>query len=244
MNIAIVDDLLEERLDIKKHIDMYFMQHATQYQIKPEFEEFESGEVFLSCFQPNRYDLIILDIYMDDLDGIETAKKLIIWDKHCKLVFFTSSTDHLLEGYGVHALGYILKPLSLHQKSLYKLLDYIVDLLELDQKGVLIRSSAGEQYVPFKTIVYLESSVRNLYVHMPGESIRIQGTYAEYVPLLLQDERFLETYRNLTVNMDFIERPDEKDFLLKTGEKVPISRRKKTEVLERYTQYFIKRRGF
>lgn len=244
LKIAIVDDLIEERNEIMNQITAYFMKHMEQYQITPEFDEFSSGEMFLTHFKPKYYDLVILDIYMDQLSGMETAEKLIVLDKQCKIIFFTSSTDHMLEGYGVHALGYILKPLNQHQKALYKVLDYFVDLLELDRNGVMVKTNSGEQFVLYKNIVSIESSVRHLYLYMPTETIKVQGTYLELAPTLLKDGRFLETYRNLLVNMDYIEKPLEKDFRLKTGELVPISRRKKSEVLEKYTQYFIRGRGF
>lgn len=244
VKIAIVDDLSEERAEIIKVVSHYFLNRFHIYSLTPSFDEFDSGESFLSQFEPQSYDLVFLDIYMNELIGIETAQKLFYLDKKCRVVFFTSSTNHLLEGYGVHALSYILKPIREHQNSLYQALDYYMDLLEIDNKEVLIKTQNGEQYVLYKNIVYIESSVRNLCFHFPSEILKVQGTYAEYAKQLLQDERFLESYRNLTVNMDYIARPMEKDFLLKTGEHIPISRRRKSDVLEKYTQYFISRRGY
>lgn len=244
MKIAIVDDLPVERAEIIQLIETYFLNRYETYGIHPEFCEFDSGEAFLAGFEPHSYTLVILDIYMNELTGIETAQKLFYLDKQCRVIFFTSSTDHLLDGYGVHALSYVLKPIGQHQNALIQALDYYMDLLDIDNKGLSIKTPEGERYLLYRNIVYIESSVRNLCFHLPSEVLKVQGSYAEYAQILLQDERFLESYRNLTVNMDYVSRPFEMDFLLKTGEKVPISRRKKSDVLEKYTQYFINRRGY
>lgn len=244
MKIAVVDDLSEERAEIIHLVNTYFINRYPAYGILPDFSEFESGESFLENFEPHTYKLVFLDIYMNELTGVETAEKLLYLDKQCRVIFFTSSTDHLLEGYGVHALSYVLKPIGQHQNALIQALDYYMDLLNIDNKGLSIRTTQGERYLLYKHIVYVESSVRNLCFHLPTEVLKVQGTYGEYAQKLLQDERFLESYRNLTVNMDYISRPLDRDFLLKTDEQIPISRRKKSAVLEKYTQYFINRRGY
>lgn len=244
MKIAVVDDLSEERAEIIHLVKTYFLNRFQTYGIIPEFCEFESGESFLENFEPYTYKLAFLDIYMNEMTGVETAQKLLHLDKQCRIVFFTTSTDHLLEGYGVHALSYVLKPVRQHQSALIQTLDYYMDLLDVDNKGISIRTPQGERYLLYKNIVYIESSVRNLCFHLPYEVLKVQGTYVEYAEKLLQDERFLESFRNLTVNMDYISRPLDRDFLLKTGEEIPISRRKKSDVLGKYTQYFINRRGY
>ena len=244
MKIAVVDDLAQERNDIISLVTDYFSVRFQQFDITPEFCEYESGEEFLDGFMPAEFDLVLLDIYMAELTGIETAEKLLLLDKNIKIIFFTTSTEHTLDGYGVHALSYILKPVTKHMKAFYKALDYFVELLNLDKCGITIKTSSGDMFVLNKNIVYIESSVRNLFFHFASEIVQASGKYSDYSKALREDHRFLECYRNLTVNMDYIVKPIENDFLLKTGEKIPISRRRKAEVIEQYTTYFINRRGF
>lgn len=244
MKIAVVDDLLQERTEIISIVKDYFSVRFNSYNIAPEFIEFENGESFLDGFQPMEYDLVLLDIYMAELTGIDTARRLIALDKQCRIIFFTTSTDHSLYGYSVHALGYVLKPVKDNIESLHTALDYFMDMLNLEKAGFNITTFSGEQFILFKNIVYIESSLKNLYVHFPNQIIQVFGTFIQYTNILLNDERFLQCYRNLTVNMDYILKPLDNELILKTQEKIPISRRRKADVLEKYTNYLIKRRGY
>lgn len=242
MKIAIVDDLSAEREEIRRLLLDYFTVYNIQYGITPEFSEFESGESFLGTFKSNSYQFVILDIYMKQLSGIDVAHKILSLDKKCNIIFFTTSMDHMLDGYDVHALGYVLKPASKHRPSLYKALTHAMDDLNIDTASTSVQTEFGEHSVLHQNIIYLESSLRNLYLHFPSDTIQISGKFSDYSAKLLADKRFLECYRNLIINMDFIDTPLEHDFMLKNGEKVPISRRKMAEVMEKYTTYFIERR--
>lgn len=242
MEIAIVDDLLVERQEVRRLLLEFFTVHKELYGITPTFSEFDSGEKFFSTFQPGKYQLVLLDIYMGQLSGISVAEKLYSLDKKCNIIFFTTSTDHMLDGYDVHAVGYVLKPVAEHKIALNKALTFVMEKLNIDNSFLSCRTEFGENTILYRNIVFLESSLRNLYIHLASDTILVLGKYSDYAQQLLTDKRFLECYRNLIVNMDYIDTPLEYDFVLKTGEKAPISRRKKTEVMGKYTTYFIERR--
>ena len=55
-------------------------------------------------------EVVFLDIYMEDENGVEVAKELRSFDRNCILVFTTTSTDHALDGFKVRALQYLVKP--------------------------------------------------------------------------------------------------------------------------------------
>lgn len=242
MNIAIVDDLITEREEARSLILEYFAVHNNRCEITPVFSEFESGEAFLNTFQQGKYQIVLLDIYMARLSGIDVAHRILSLDKKCNIIFFTTSTDHILDGYDVHAAGYVLKPVTEHRSALYRALTRAVEKLDIDNSSISILTEFGENTVFSRNILYLESSLRNLHLHFASSTIQVSGKYSDYCEKLLADKRFLECYRNLVVNMDFIDAPLECDFVLTNGEKIPISRRKKTDVMEKYTAYFIERR--
>ncbi len=72
MKIAIIDDLRTECELLSEYIHRYCADH----QLDAEVTLFKSGSHFLECFTPHTFDLIFLDIYMDGLNGIETAEKI------------------------------------------------------------------------------------------------------------------------------------------------------------------------
>ena len=95
MKAAIIDDLETCREDLQKCLHQYFSEHYAGET--PSVKEFSSGEEFLSQFQPEAWDIIFIDQYMDGLSGIETARKIRERDKLAALVFVTTSESHAVE---------------------------------------------------------------------------------------------------------------------------------------------------
>lgn len=242
MEIAIVDDLYEEREEIHTLISKFFSDNKKFYNIVPSFTKFNCGEDFMQSFKQGKFQLVLLDIYMKEFTGIDIAKKLYDLDKNCNIIFFTSSLDHILEGYDVQAAGYILKPASKNYLSLAKALNRVMEKINIDNSSITLLTEFGENTVFYRDIVYLEISMRNIYVHFVSGTIHVLGKFSDYEKQLLLDKRFLECYRNIIVNIDYVDKSLDYDFILKNGEKIPISRRKKAEVMNNYTTYLIERR--
>ena len=103
MKIAICDDekkasealleILEECPEPIEKTDVYF-----------------SGEELLRSTE--QYDLLFLDIDMEGIDGIETARKIRLKDKKVKIVYVTAYSEYAGKAFSVHAFGYLLKPVD------------------------------------------------------------------------------------------------------------------------------------
>lgn len=241
MKIAIIDDLTEERAILRHLVNKYFEDRKELYNISPNFEEFENGEAFLENYASGKYEIVFLDIYMNKLTGMDVAKRIATLDRNCSIIFFTTSDEHQLEGYGVHAVGYIMKPVVDHIPALYTAMDYATSRLQMDKAGIKVSTDYGEMYLYYRNILYLDCIDRTVYIHLANRTLKVCGKYKDYQNRFLSDSRFLECYRNVIVNMDYIDIPLDCDFILKSGEKLPISRRKKSNVMEKYMLYFIKR---
>lgn len=74
MNIAIIDDLREDIMLTEKYIRNYFTNYHSS--IKPDIDLYSSGEEFLDSFKPNKYEIVFIDIYMNGITGIQTAKEI------------------------------------------------------------------------------------------------------------------------------------------------------------------------
>lgn len=91
MNIAIIDDDKIQRFEIKELLFDYFQESRLCRLADPSITEYSSGEEFLLDFCQDKFQLILLDIYMKDLNGIEVAARLREIDKKCSIVLITSS---------------------------------------------------------------------------------------------------------------------------------------------------------
>lgn len=79
MKIAIVDDMHRDRICLASYIKKYFSTRNVPYEIV----EFSSGEEFLDHFVKDAYDLVFMDIYMKQKNGMEAAKEVYQKDPLC-----------------------------------------------------------------------------------------------------------------------------------------------------------------
>lgn len=221
MKLAICDDNEKERLEVAQIIK----RHRPAWRC----ECFESGEALLDSYENGAmYDLVFLDIYMKLLNGLETAKALRRHDTHAALVFLTTSRDFAVESYQVQALSYLLKPIGE---------DALLDTLSrfetaFHPKSILI----GERLFVARDIAYLESQDKKVVLHFKDKS------RAELTAKLDEVERklfacFLRCHRSFAVNMDAVSRVDGREFVLSTGERVPMRRQDAAELTARYFAY-------
>lgn len=84
-----------------------------QERIPVSVRTFPSGEAFLFHYAENRdYDILLLDVEMGKLSGIDLAKQIRTQNDHVQIVFITGYPDFMAEGYEVSALHYLMKPVK------------------------------------------------------------------------------------------------------------------------------------
>lgn len=124
IRIALIDDNPSD-IDIGKHyVDTYFQNRPDAANMEISISSYMDGPSFLADFGPDDFDLILLDIYMPAMEGMDVAREVRRLDESVKIIFLTTSREHALEGYKVFASGYILKPLASHREELFHALDY------------------------------------------------------------------------------------------------------------------------
>ena len=124
IRIALIDDNPSD-INIGKHyVDTYFQNRPDAANMEISISSYMDGPSFLADFRPDDFDLILLDIYMPAMEGMEVAREVRRLDESVKIIFLTTSREHALEGYKVFASGYILKPLASHREELFHALDY------------------------------------------------------------------------------------------------------------------------
>ena len=109
ITIGICDDELDVRMDIKNAILNTMIDKDIEYQVK----EFSNGEDVIKYIElDNEIDILFLDIQMDGLDGMETARKLREYDRTTEIIFVTSIGEKISEAFEVRAFRFIKKPIQ------------------------------------------------------------------------------------------------------------------------------------
>ena len=102
--IAIVEDEAAVREQLAGYVQRYTRQYGTQFEVTL----FTDGVEILEDYRPV-YDIIFLDVEMQHLDGMETARRIRELDSDVLLIFITNMAQYAIKGYAVGALDYVLK---------------------------------------------------------------------------------------------------------------------------------------
>ena len=242
MNIAIVDD---EQIELEA-AENYLRNYLTENWSELNFviQIFSSAEDFLNAFKPGRFQLVILDIRMPEIDGLQLAQIIRArGDDDANIVFLTGSDDFVLSGYRVFAVGYFTKPITNHAEDFAKTFEHVFRTIREKNPEIILNVAGAEVPVPLRNILYVDIDYRHrLCVYLAdGKKFVTANNYSEVQPALLADERFLECYHRIIVNMDYIKSMEPDDFNLLDGTSIPISQRKKKEVKVKFIRYFARR---
>ena len=183
---------------------------------------FPSAEAFLFCYEEDKsWDMLLLDIEMDGMDGVTLAKTVRRDNRTIQLIFVTGYSEYISEGYEVAALHYLMKPIR--KDKLFAVLDRAAEqcakngrFLTLDQSKEMIR-------LPLYEIRYLEASQNYVTIHGEnGQSYTIRHTLSELEREL--DDRFFSTGRSYIVNLACIRKVTRTDIHVRDGEVLPLPR--------------------
>ena len=105
IRVAIVEDEEAVREQLLGYVQRYTRQYSTTFEVRT----FSDGVEILEGYRPV-YDLILLDVEMKHLDGMETAQRIRALDSDVMIVFITNMAQYAIKGYAVGALDYVLKP--------------------------------------------------------------------------------------------------------------------------------------
>lgn len=159
MQIGICDDNAEARLALRAALERAFDRRRSE----GVFLEFSSGEGMIRWMEKHagELELVFLDLEMEDLGGMETARRLREMDEGLQLAFVTGYTDGVFDGYAVGALGYLMKPPKPEQ--LDGVLDRAAEALARDFDATFICRKGDTLYrIPKKSILYFASDRRRV----------------------------------------------------------------------------------
>lgn len=186
-----------------------------------EVREFPSAEAFLFCYETEKdFDILLLDIEMGEISGMELARRLRRDNGSAQIVFVTGFPDFMAEGYDVSALHYLLKPVS--PERLSEVLDRAAANLSRTEKRLRVVFDRQVNLVPFDRILYVEAQKQYVLIHTQNEEYRMKASLGEVQEEL--DGRFFRCQRSFLVNLCHVERIGTRFVTLRNGEEVPISR--------------------
>ncbi len=239
MKVAIIDDSPEDLARAVDYFTNYISKNHIELSYNLKVKSYSDALEFIKNNLSEKFDLVISDICMKEINGIRLAHFIRKNDAECEIIFLTNSSEFLMDGYKVFAAGYFIKPLADHAKEFDRTFKFIYPKLLKKHQEIKVPLIKNDSItIPYSSIYYceIEDKHRLCFVTKTGNYITSMS-FEDCQKWLMTDARFLECYYRIIVNMDYIISLKEDDFLLENGEKIPISFRRKKEAKRQYMQY-------
>lgn len=218
MRIAVCDDEESQRTLIIK----YLQEWAVQRGISIDTASFSSAENFLFQWEEDKqFDLLILDIEMGKLNGMELAGKIREENEELPILFITGYESYMAQGYEVSAIQYLLKPM--YKDKLFSVLDKL-------QKG-----KKPEEKIPFQTeegillwkpsqVWYVEAAGHYSVLYTAEGGQQLKCSFTEVWKLLEKRKEFVHCHRSYLVNLQHVSAITKTELVLDNQTRIPISR--------------------
>ena len=217
--IAICDDSNTDRESIVGMVRRWAEVAGYIVQVS----EFPSAESFLFQYADDKdYDILLLDVEMRDISGIELAKRVRAERGRVEIVFITSHFEFIAEGYEVDALHYLVKPIS--EEKLSEVLDRAAARLAMEPPSVVINCDGGTVKLLEADILYVESFAHYIEIHTRTDVFRLKESITVFEDKLSAD--FYRAHRSYLVNLKAVQRISRASVTLTGGAEIPLSRGK------------------
>lgn len=237
MKMAVCEDSLSDMNLLKKMIP----DALARLNLPIETDYFRSGEELVKAVTGgSSYSLLLLDIYMYSLDGVQAARRIRELLPDVQIAFLTTSQEFMLEAFDLNALHYLVKPVSI--QKLEECLDRFCDRIRMPLQTLEIKSE-------IKTYAFPTMHVQKITSYNKGIDVYLQGAVQpQHIPISfakaeeqLDSARFLRISRGIIVQISFILCIDRDICRLRDGSEILISRRDKTEIRKKYNDYLFRK---
>ena len=202
-----------------RYVSALVAQWATATGHTVSVDTYLSAEAYLFHYTEDRaFDILLLDIEMGAMNGVELAKTIRRNNREIQIVFISGYTDYIAEGYDVEALHYLLKPVT--QDRLSAVLNRATEKLASNERTLLVSQGGETIRVPLYDIRYLEVQQNYVTVHAQEDYI-VKRTLSAFEGEL--GDGFFRAGRSFILNLRFVSRITRTEVYLKDGTRVPLA---------------------
>lgn len=198
IRVAIVEDNQNERDRIRECLAYTEQETGTVFDI----QEFSNGLAFISSYCPE-YDLVLMDIEMPGMNGMETAKALRAVDSSVILIFVTNMAQYAISGYEVDALDFILKPINRYS-FMIKMKRALTRITVRDEEFASVKTDGEIRKVRISSMLWIDVNGHYVIYHTTDGDVTEYTTLKEAARKVDQGS-FALINRSCLVNMRRIE---------------------------------------
>lgn len=228
LRIAVCDDDPSDRQALVSILQTYLDKTDHTARI----DQFDSGEALLAA-GPENYGIVFLDIFMGNVNGMDTARTIFKDNTRTKIVFCSSSPEFGVQSYDVKAVRYLLKPPA--EDRIFEIMDYFFHVYTT-LRTITVKVGRIEETIYVNDILWIESDRHNCIIHTKQDNIVTRSTFEKLLSQLPEGE-FIQPIRYALVSLRAVTGAPSVDLKLIDGTVVPISKDARAAVKKAYTDY-------
>lgn len=229
LRIAVAEDNQSYRDQMERYLNQYGLEHG----LKLEITLFNNGLSLVQNYQSG-FDIILLDIMMPDLDGMQAAEAIRQVDEQVVLIFITQVSQYAIQGYSVGALDYLLKPVG-YDTFAMKFTRAVERVRSRTGGQVTLLLPGGVKRVKTQDIFYVEIQNHMLHYYTREGEYVLRGTM-QAAEQELEPYPFAKCNHWYLVNLAHVTEVS-KDVVFVAGRQLEISRRNRAAFLSAVTNY-------
>ena len=234
LRVAICDDTKE----IVEALEQIVKKLIESLHINAEIKKYDKGEDLLWDIEENGvFDIILLDIEMGDLNGIETAKQIREKDYFVQLLFISQHEGYYYQAFEVQPFAFLKKPID--EKELEDKLRKVINRLEYSRESYSFMENKSYSKLFLSEILYFESNGRTVKIHTKSGEVYIHYERLKKIEEKLATgiNKFVRIHRSLLVNSEYITRYYYDHVKLIDGESLTISESRRKKIRENYLEF-------
>lgn len=212
MKVAICDD---EKVFHKEIINL-LRKYQKMRKTDIFMDHYETGNALI---QSNReYDVIFMDYQMDEMNGIETARKLRETNSESIIIFISAYPSAALDAFEVQTFRFIQKPID--ESKLFKALDDYLRSVDYDNL-IMINTHDGNYKIKMSEIIYLEGDGKYTTIRTKDKALRVHINLKQ-LEIKLPRSKFIRSSKSFVVGFEHITNHDSSSIEFDNGEKAVI----------------------
>ena len=227
LEITIIENNPNELASLTNSLNLW----ANENNFHISIYSYDSGEAYFSSKSSHRSNLFLLDIQLDGMNGVEIAKQLRSNKYEGEIIFLTSFREYVFDGYQVHALNYLLKPID--HAALYACLNEITESLKTD--FYVFRYKQDIIQIAYQDILTFSSSLHNVDILTPNEHFTQYTSLSNVINYL--PKQFVRVHRSYIVNLSHIHKISGNVITLSNRTTVPIGRQYINNIRQTFSEY-------
>ena len=213
INAAICDDekkILEDMsLKVKKLVG------------EAEVSLYSDGKKLLEDMEKQDFDILLLDIDMPEISGLEIARVFQQLEKRPLIIFVTSHDELVYDSLKLHPFGFVRK--SYLDKELPRVLEDAVQEISSKDRNFFFHTAEGDVRLSLKSILYFEAQGNYIRVVTSGEEYRFRETM-QALEMALSTDGFVRTHKGFLVNSEAVKIINSDKLILDDKTEIPVGR--------------------